>query len=168
VYFSEMNDVYRQYFPTLPPARATAITGLMGSDAKAEITLIATAGDRQVVGANVSPTLPLSPGVRAGDLVFLSGVLGNTDATAGDVGAQTREVMTRIGRTLESAGLSYADVVDNIVYLPDVWQAPAVHAVYGEFFPQNPPARTTVGAGLVVRTGLVEMMMVAAGKPAKP
>jgi 2-iminobutanoate/2-iminopropanoate deaminase len=165
IFFAEMNDVYRRYFPSAPPARATAVTGLMGSDAKAEITLIATTGSREIVGPNTAPTLPLSPGVKAGGFLFLSGVLGNTPANARDLADQTREVMTRIGRTLEAGGLSYADVVDNIVYLPDVWQQDAVHKVYGGYYPSEPPARSTVGARLVVQTGLVEMMMIAAAHP---
>jgi 2-iminobutanoate/2-iminopropanoate deaminase len=160
-WFTEMNDTYRTYFPDRPPARATAVTDLMGSDAKVEITLIASAAPRQVIGPVVAPSLPLSTAVRAGRFVFLSGVLGNTDATRDDVAAQTREVLARVGRTLQTAGLAWADVVDNTIYLPDVWQAKTVHQVYGATVAAGPPARTTVGARLVVRTGLVEMMVTA-------
>jgi enamine deaminase RidA (YjgF/YER057c/UK114 family) len=163
-YFEAMNDEYRTYFTDEPPARATAVTGLMGLDSTVEITLIATTGRKEVLGASVSPSLPLSSAVRAGDLVFLSGVLGNTEANASDVVAQTRETMTRIGRTLDSAGLSFRHLVDATVYLPDLWNQQKVDAVYREFFPSEPPARTSVGARLVARTGLIEIMVTAAGR----
>ena len=163
-YFDAMNDEYRTYFAQEPPARATAVTGLMGLDSTVEITLIATTGRKEVLGASVSPSLPLSSAVRAGELVFLSGVLGNTEANATDVSAQTRETMTRIGRTLDGAGLSFRHVVDATVYLPDLWQLQKVDDVYREFFTTEPPARTAVGARLVARTGLIEVMVTAAGR----
>jgi 2-iminobutanoate/2-iminopropanoate deaminase len=163
-YFGPMNDEYRTYFTNEPPARATAVTGLMGLDAAVEITLIATTGRKDVLGPTVSPSLPLSSAVRAGDLVFLSGVLGNTDANATDVAAQTRETFARIGRTLDGAGLSFRHVVETTVYLPDLWQQQKVDDIYREFFPVEPPARTSVGARLVTRTGLIEMMMTASGR----
>jgi 2-iminobutanoate/2-iminopropanoate deaminase len=162
-FFDAMNDTYRTYFTVAPPARATAVTGLVGSDSVAEITIIATTGEKQVFGPAVAPSLPLSSAVKAGPLVFLSGVLGNTATNGDDVAGQTKEIYARIGRTLEGAGLSFADVVDNTVYLPDLWHRTALDEISGEFFPIDPPARTIIGARLVARTGLIEMMMVAAG-----
>lgn len=163
-FFESMNDEYRRYFTSEPPARATAVTGLMGPDATVEISLIASEAGKQVVGPAVAPSLPLSTAVRAGDLLFLSGVLGNTDANSGDVSAQAGEVFTRIGRTLESLGLSFDHVVDNLVYLPDVWQLAKFEERAKDIFPRDTPARTVVGAKLVTRAGLVEMMMTAAGR----
>ena len=126
-FFEAMNNAYRRYLTTEPPARATAVTALMGRDAPVEISLIASENGKQVVGPAVAPSLPLSTAVRAGDLLFLSGVLGNTDANATSP-AQAREIFTRIGRTLEGLGLSFNHVVDNLVYLPDVWQQPKFDA----------------------------------------
>lgn len=159
--FDEMNDEYRLRFTTAPPARATAVTDLVGIEASVEISLIASTAGKQVVGPSVSPSLPLSSAVRAGNLLFLSGVLGNTDANVQDVEAQTREIFTRVKRTLDAAGRSLADVVDNTVYVTDLWQRKPVDAVYREFFPHDPPARTMVGTRLVTRAGLIEMMMTA-------
>ena len=162
--FEEMNDQYRRYFTTEPPARATAVTELMGPDSLVEITLIASLSGKQALGPAVSPSLPLSTAVRAGDLLFLSGVLGNTDANGSDLSAQTREVFGRIRRTLDGVGLSFNHVVDNTVYLTDIWQQRQVDGISREMFPADPPARTVVGARLVARAGLVEMMMTAAGR----
>ncbi len=158
--FEAMNSEYRRYFASEPPARATVVSPLMGNDALVEISLVASTEGKQQVGPVVSPTLPLSSAVRAGRHVFLSGILGNTDANAGDVAAQTREALTRIGRTLQAAGVSPSDVVDSTVYLPDLSQAGSVDAVVAGFFPL-PPARTTIGAGLVSRSGLIEIMLTA-------
>jgi enamine deaminase RidA (YjgF/YER057c/UK114 family) len=163
-YFETMNDEYRKVFVSKPPARATAVTGLMGLDWSVEITLMATSGERDVLGPTVAPSLPLSAAIRTGPFVFLSGVLGNTDTNVSDVAAQTRETLTRIGRTLDTAGLTFADVVENTVYLPDLWQTAAVERVYGEFFSGELPARTVVGASLVTRAGLIEIMTTAVGR----
>ena len=159
--FQSMNDEYRNYFPVEPPARATAIAGLVGSSSLVEITLVAAAADRQVIGPVVSPSLPLSPAVRAGRFVFLSGVLGNTDQNREDVSKQTQEILDRVQRTLTTANLSFADIVDNTVYLPNLSSTAAVDQISSPIFPSYPPARTLVGARLVTRAGLVEMMMTA-------
>jgi len=163
-FFEEMNAVYASHFASEPPARATAVTGLMGPDAKVEISLIASVGPKEAIGPLLSPTLPVSTAIRAGRRLFLAGVLGNTDENVDDAAAQTRETLTRIGRTLESAGLSFADVVDSTVYLPDLMQFTKINDAYREFFPKQPPARTAVGARLIARRALVEMMLTAVGR----
>lgn len=163
-FFEAMNDEYARYFPAAPPARATAVTDLMGNDASVEISLVASADEKRVLGAPVSPSLPLSSAVRTGNVVFLSGVLGNTDANVTDVAAQTREIFTRIRRTLDSAGVSFPHVVDNTIYLPDLSHQKRVDDILHEVFPADPPSRTSVGARLVTRTGLIEMMMTAVGR----
>ena len=159
--FSGMNDTYRTYFPKEPPARATAVASLMGADYLVEMTLVATRGKKEVIGPT-SANVPLSAIVRAGNRVFLSGVLGNNDANVGDVTAQTKEVMARIGRSLTQAGLSFADVADSTVYLTDLSQFAGMNAVYRESFPSAPPARATIGTKLVSRNALVEILMTAA------
>jgi len=160
--FGDMNDAYRRVFAAEPPARATAVMPLVAADAKVEMTFVASTAGREALGPTVAPSLPLSAAVAAGPFVFLSGVLGNTDANAADAGAQMRESLTRIGRTLETAGVAFADVVDAIVYLRDPRQRAEVESSYREFFPADPPARSTLGAQLVAPTGLVEVMAVAA------
>ena len=156
--FEAMNDEYRSYFTSDPPTRATAVTSLMGSDAMVEISFIASGLERKSFGTPVWPTLPISPGLRAGRLAFLSGVTGNTGANTRDVAAQTREALTRIRQTVEAAELSMADVADCTIYLPDPWQAAQVDAVFHEFFPTQPPARTIVGARLAARDAVVEFL----------
>ena len=156
-FFEAMNDEYGRYFSGGPPARATAVTRLMGDDNSVEISLIASVSEKQLIGPTVSPSLPVSTAVRVGPRVFLSGVVGNTDANVGDVVAQTHEALTRIKRTLDLAGMSFVDVVDSTVYLPDLWQYDRMDQVYREAF-LTPPARSTIGAKLVTRAGLVEIV----------
>jgi 2-iminobutanoate/2-iminopropanoate deaminase len=163
--FEAMNTEYRRRFAADPPARATAVTGLMGSDAMVEISLIASALPKEIIGPLVSPTLPVSTAVRAGSRVFLSGVTGATDANAADPAGQATEALGHLSHALSLAGLAPADVVDTTVYLPRLSDAAAVDEVYGGFFETEPPARTVVGAKLIARTGLVEILAMAVSKP---
>lgn len=176
--FQEMNAAYREAFPDAPPARATVRAGLTGSDYLVEITMLAvkdakrapvsaargeaSQDARKPSSASQVPAPPLSPGILAGGRLFLSGMLGNTTATRADVGAQTRETMARIGRTLEAAGFGWGDLVDAVVYLPDLGSFQAMNAAYREPFGESLPARATIEAGLVAPDGLVEIMMTAA------
>ena len=159
--FEAMNEEYRTYFTGKPPARATAITGLMGNEPVVEMSFIASSLDTQSFGTNVWPTLPISTGVLAGRLAFLSGVVGNIGDNKDDVAAQTREILTRIKRTLDAAGLSMSSVADCTIYLPDVSQSAKVDAVFREFFPSDPPVRTLVGAHLATHDAVVEILVTA-------
>ena len=162
--FEAMNTEYRRRFAKDPPARATAITGLMGSDAMVEISLIASALPKEIIGPLVSPTLPVSTAVRAGSRVFLSGMTGTTEANAADPAGQATEALGHLSHALSLAGLTPADVVDATVYLPRLSDAPVIDEVYGGFFATDPPARTMAGAKLIARTGLVEIMAMAVSK----
>jgi 2-iminobutanoate/2-iminopropanoate deaminase len=158
--FDAMNSEYRRYFQNKPPARSTAITGLIGLDAQVEISLVASVTGKQTLGPQVSPTLPVSAAVQAGNRVFLSGILGSTGTTGGDdVPTQAREAFARISRSLETAGVSFTDVVDSTVYLSDIWQRAKFDEVFAEWFPRQPPARTLVGAKLSTRNAAVEILI---------
>ena len=158
--FAAMNEVYAEYFPSAPPARATVQCGLAGPEAVVEITFIASAAPRAAIGMP-PPGLPISPAVKSGSRVYVSGMLGNTPATAGDVAAQTRETLAKIGRTLADAGAGPADVVEGLVYLTDPAAFPLMNKEYREFFGKDFPARATVVVPLVAPDGLVEIMMTA-------
>jgi reactive intermediate/imine deaminase len=161
--FAAMNEVYAEFFPSAPPARATVECRLAGPEANVEITFIASSAPRSVVGTPPSG-LPLSPAVKAGDRIYVSGMLGNTPATAGDVSAQTRETLARIGRTLAAAGASPGDVVEGLVYITEASFFPAMNEEYRQFFGSGFPARATVVAPLVAPDGLVEIMVTAIAK----
>ena len=168
--FDAMNVAYRSYFVPPLPARATVRAELMRPEYVVEITLIAVKEsdyERSYFntptpdGAEGRPNPNLSSAVQVGDRLFLSGTLGNTDATRGDAAAQTRETLSRLGRTLKVAGFGWEHVVESLVYLPAMKDYAAMNAAYGEIFAKDFPARATVGNALVAPDGLVEIMMTA-------
>ncbi len=103
-----------------------------------------------------------SPGVRVGELLFISGQVaqdndGNT-VGVGDCEAQTRHVMSRIQTIAAAAGSSMADAVKITTFITDISDYPAFSRVRSETFPNNPPASSTVVvAGLVRPEFLVEV-----------
>jgi enamine deaminase RidA (YjgF/YER057c/UK114 family) len=166
--FQDMNAAYREGFPANPPARATVRCGLTGPQYLVEITMVAVQDpSRQAFttpAADGSPGKPnpvLSSAIRVGDRLFLSGMLGSTEDTKGNAGAQTKETLARLGRTLETAGFGWKDVVESVVYLPDLANAAAMNEAYRSALAPPYPARATIEAGLVAPDGLVEIMMTA-------
>ena len=97
--------------------------------------------------------LPLSPAVRGGDFVFLSGMAAIDPATGerarGTVAAETRQILTNMGELLEAAGSSLAKVVKVNVLIYSMLEYENMNSAYREFFPIDPPARTVCGAGLI-------------------
>jgi reactive intermediate/imine deaminase len=100
-----------------------------------------------------TPRGPYSPAVRAGDFIYVSGqgpIDPATDQLSnGDIQHETRLVLGAIGRILAACGASPADVVKCSVFLADARDFAAMNQVYGEFFGENKPARTTVEARFV-------------------
>jgi enamine deaminase RidA (YjgF/YER057c/UK114 family) len=159
--FQEMNAAYRARFPKDPPARATVVAGLTAADLRVEITLTASDAPRRAIAGTGTPNPNLSPAILSGRRLYLSGMLGVTDATRGDARAQTRETLARLGRTMADAGFAWDHVVDGVVYLPNLTDFPAMNEAYREMFTEAFPARATIGAGLVAPGGLVEIMFTA-------
>jgi 2-iminobutanoate/2-iminopropanoate deaminase len=164
--FQPMNAIYRKYFAATPPARATVVAGLAGTQYAVEITLVASSSQKRVIDDGRPANPNLSAAIRAGNRVYLSGMLGNTAETKGDVAAQTKETLARIRAALGAAGCSPADVLDAVAYLTDAKNFSAMNDVYRAFFVRDFPARATVQTGLVAADGLVEIM-VTAGCPPK-
>ena len=97
--------------------------------------------------------LSLSKAVRAGDFVFLTGQVPMVDGqvlTTGTVEDQTRACLDRITETLALAGCTREDVVKTMVWLKDRADFPGFNAVYGEYFPKNPPARSALVSDFLV------------------
>ena len=97
--------------------------------------------------------VPLSPAVRAGDFIYVSGQVptGPDGAVvAGGIEPQTRRVMENVAAALKLAGAELSDVIKTTVILVDAREFSAFNKVYGSFFPQNPPARTTLEARLMI------------------
>jgi reactive intermediate/imine deaminase len=114
------------------------------------------AQDRQVIHTpDEVPGLPFSTAVRVGNLLFLSGVIGNTPGTRtlADTGitGQTRQTLENIKRVLTGLGSGLERAVKCTVFLTDIKDYQAMNAVYATYFPKDPPARSTVaGTGLAL------------------
>ena len=100
-----------------------------------------------------SAAVPLSPAVRAGDFVFISGqvpVGGDGRVVAGGIAEQTEQVLENVQAALALAGCTLADVVKTTVWLEDARDFGTFNAVYARYFPTEPPARTTVESRLMI------------------
>ncbi|HEV2983310.1 MAG TPA: RidA family protein [Vicinamibacterales bacterium] len=166
--FQAMNAAYRSYFAAAPPARATVKAGLNSADNAVEITMVAVKDASRTAittpnadGAPGTPNQNLSSAIRVGNRLFVAGITGNTATNKGDVKAQTTEVLARVGRTLKAAGFEWSNVVDGVVYLPDMTKFQDMNAAYRETFSKDFPARATVGTGLMGADAAVEIMFTA-------
>ncbi len=123
--------------------------------------------DRTIITSEKAPKAigPYSVAVRTGNLVFTSGQIGLDPATQvlvpGGVEAETRQALTNLGHVLAGAGISLKHVIKTVVYLRDMSEFPIMNTVYAEFFPENPPARTTVAAAGLPKGAVVEIELVA-------
>ena len=114
------------------------------------------AKSKQVIGGPLvigGRKLSLSRAIRAGDLVFLTGQVPLKDGqvmTTGSIEEQTRAVLNDIKATLGEAGCLLSDVVKAMVWLRDRADFPGFNAVYGEYFPEEPPTRSAVVSDLLV------------------
>jgi reactive intermediate/imine deaminase len=113
--------------------------------------------------------LPFSSAVRVGDVIYLSGQIGNLIGTRelvpGGVAAETRQTLENIGTVLEAAGSSLDRVFKCTVFLADIAEYAAMNEVYARFFPKDPPARSTVaGSGLALGARVEIECMAVVGK----
>jgi reactive intermediate/imine deaminase len=100
-----------------------------------------------------SSHVPLSPAVRAGDLVYVSGqvpVGADGSVVEGGIEPQTRQVLENVKAALALAGATMADVVKTTVWLADARDFGAFNRVYATYFPSEPPARTTAEGRLMI------------------
>jgi len=111
------------------------------------------------------PIGPYCQGVLVGDFLFTSGQIG-LDPGTGElvsplVSEQTRKALDNLAQVLKARRLSLRDVVKTTVYLSDMKDFPELNRVYGEFFREQPPARTTVGVSSLPMNARVEIEAIA-------
>ncbi len=109
---------------------------------------------------------PYSQAIVHAGLVFTAGQIpldpGSGELTEGDVGEQTERVLRNLSAVLEAAGASLQSVVKTTVFLKDMEDFAAMNEVYGRFFGEHRPARSTVQAARLPRDVRVEIEAVAA------
>ena len=108
---------------------------------------------------------PYSQAIRTESLVFTAGQAGldpkSGELVEGGIEGQTRQALTNLRHVLEAAnsGLNFA--VKTTVFLKDMNDFSKMNAIYGEFFPENPPARSTIAAAGLPKGALVEIEIIA-------
>jgi len=116
-------------------------------------------------GKAPKPIGPYSQAVKAGGFLFGSGQIAIDPATGelvrGDIKAQTRRVMENIKAILESSGYTLKDVVKVTVFLKNIEDFKDFNEVYGEYFKEEPPARTTVEVSRLPKDVLIEVDFIA-------
>lgn len=123
--------------------------------------------ERRVVHTDKVPParVPLSQAIKAGDWVFASGQLGMDPRTGrlaeGGIKGETRQVCENLKAVLKAAGSSLAKVVKVTIYLADLGELMAMNEVFSEYFPVDPPARTTFQAAGLVAGARVEIEAIA-------
>ena len=122
---------------------------------------------KTVIHAAAAPAAigPYSQAMRTGNLIFVSGQIPLDPASgqlvAGDIRAQTRQVLRNLDAILEAAGSDLSRAVKTTVYLRDLAEFTAMNEVYAEFFGDQPPARATVQVARLPRDAAVEIDVVA-------
>jgi 2-iminobutanoate/2-iminopropanoate deaminase len=108
---------------------------------------------------------PYSQAVRHGDLLFCSGVIPLDPDTrkpvAGGIEAQTRQVLDNLTRLLQDCGSAPAQVLKTTVFLQNMEHFAVFNAIYAEYFPQDPPARSTVQVARLPLDVLIEVEAIA-------
>ncbi len=122
---------------------------------------------KKVVSSADAPAAigPYSQAIGAGQLLFCSGQLPvvpkTGDLVAQDASAQARQVLENLGAVLKAGGSSYAHVVKTTVFLTDLNDFAAMNSVYSEFFPDAPPARSTIEVAALPKGAKVEIEAIA-------
>jgi 2-iminobutanoate/2-iminopropanoate deaminase len=123
--------------------------------------------ERQVVSTDGAPKAigPYSQAIRVGDFVFCSGQAGLDPATgslvAGGIEPETLRVLQNLAAVLGAAGSSMSRVVKTTVFITNMDEFQKMNAVYSEFFPSPPPARSTVQVSRLPKDACVEIEAIA-------
>jgi 2-iminobutanoate/2-iminopropanoate deaminase len=122
---------------------------------------------RRVITAEKAPPAigPYSAAIGTDVLVFASGSLGIDPASgefaSGGTEGQTRQALKNLEQVLHAGGASLASVVKTTVFMQDMSEFVKMNAVYAEFFPAEPPARSTVQVAALPKNAAVEIEAIA-------
>jgi len=108
---------------------------------------------------------PYSQAIEANGMLFISGQIPVDPTTSklveNDITVQTEQVMKNIAAILEEAGYSFSDVIKSTCLLSDMANFAAMNAVYGKYYPENPPARAAFAVKELPLNVLVEIETIA-------
>jgi len=179
--FAAMNAAYAEVFApapaadpahSAPPARTTFVSWLIG---KSLIEISAVAVPNGAYREAMQPRTwaknprPYSYIIKTDDLVFFSGLVsrrGTDDAPIrGNVKLQTQTILDNAGTLLETAGLTYDDVVAARVYLTSPYDFQDMNEAYASYFTKDAPARATTVVDLMSLDSTVEVALIASRQP---
>ena len=132
-----------------------------------------TTEGKKIVSTGKAPKAigPYSQAIRTENLVFTAGQVGLDPATMeiveGGIEPQTRQVLTNLKNVLEAADSGLNFVVKTTVFLQSMRDFTNMNAIYSEFFPENPPARSTVEVAGLPKGALIEIECVALLNPGR-
>ena len=130
-----------------------------------------TTEGKKIVSTSKAPKAigPYSQAIVTEDMVFTAGQVGlipeTMEMAEGGIEAQTRQVLTNLKHVLESANSGLNLVIKTTVFLQSMDDFAAMNGIYAEFFPENPPARSTVAVAALPKGALVEIECVAMLSP---
>jgi 2-iminobutanoate/2-iminopropanoate deaminase len=115
---------------------------------------------------------PYSQGIRSGRFLFCSGQIPldprSGEIVSGDIATQTRRVMDNIAAILRTEGLTFDQLVKTTIFLTNLGDFQTVNDIYGSYFKQDPPARSTVQVPALPKGANVEIEVIAAAEEAAP
>jgi reactive intermediate/imine deaminase len=166
--FARMNQVYGTFFKGPPPARTTVAVSALPGGAQIETAFIASSAPRRHItpsGHRPIQNAPYSPGVMAGDTLYLSGAGSIDPATGklpeGPIEVHVARTMENIEAVLKAAGLDFSNVVSSNIYLTDMSGFAKMNEAYRTFFKAALPVRTTVGVAALPGGMPIEVTFVA-------
>jgi 2-iminobutanoate/2-iminopropanoate deaminase len=122
---------------------------------------------KKIISTSEAPAAigPYSQAVRSGNFLFCSGQIPldpkSGQIVSGDIATQTRRVLDNIGAVLEAEGLTFENIVKTTIFLTDLGDFQTVNEIYGSYFKQHPPARSTVQVSALPKGAKIEIEVIA-------
>jgi len=122
---------------------------------------------KKIVATDHAPAAigPYSQAIRSGSMLFCAGQIP-LDPKSGqivseDIAGQTKQVLENVSAILQAAGLNFGHVVKTTIFLISMSDFQTVNEIYGTYFRENPPARSTVAVSALPRGAKVEIEVIA-------
>src|SRR5438270_11383383 len=122
---------------------------------------------KKIIATSDAPAAigPYSQAIRSGNLIFCSGQIPlepkSGQMVSDDIADQTRRVLDNISGLLKSEGLSLGDVLKTTIFLTDLGNFQIVNEIYGSYFSNPPPARSTVEVSALPKGAKIEIEVIA-------
>jgi 2-iminobutanoate/2-iminopropanoate deaminase len=128
---------------------------------------------KQIISTSDAPAAigPYSQAVRTGSTVYCSGQIPLDPKTgqivSGGIDVQTRRVLDNITSLVKAAGLTFDNIVKTTIFLTNLGDFQTVNEIYGSYFKNQPPARSTVQVSALPKGANVEIEVIAVAGDSK-